>query len=57
MKHLVEMSSQLRKTDTAGRLGGEEFAVVLSDANLDKAMHFATRIQSELARAPILHAG
>ena len=51
------LSSQLRKTDTAGRLGGEEFAVVLSDANLDKAMHFATRIQSELARAPILHAG
>ncbi|MBZ9666209.1 diguanylate cyclase [Pseudomonas sp. LMG 31766] len=51
------LSSQLRKTDTAGRLGGEEFAVVLSDANLDKAMRFATRIQSELARAPILHAG
>ncbi|MGF0335601.1 sensor domain-containing diguanylate cyclase [Ectopseudomonas toyotomiensis] len=51
------LSSQLRKADTAGRLGGEEFAVVLSDASLDKAMHFATRIQSELARAPILHAG
>ncbi|WP_417703024.1 diguanylate cyclase [Pseudomonas sp.] len=51
------LGSQLRKTDTAGRLGGEEFAVVLSDANLDKAMHFATRIQNELARTPILHAG
>ncbi|MFN3768407.1 MAG: diguanylate cyclase [Ectopseudomonas guguanensis] len=51
------LRSQLRKTDTAGRLGGEEFAVVLSEANLDKAMHFATRIQQELARAPIQHAG
>jgi diguanylate cyclase (GGDEF)-like protein len=51
------LCSQLRKSDTAGRLGGEEFAVVLSEANLDKAMHFATRIQSELAKAPILHAG
>lgn len=49
------LSSQLRKTDTAGRLGGEEFAVVLSEANLDKAMHFAARIQSELAKAPIMH--
>ena len=51
------LSSQLRKTDTAGRLGGEEFAVVLSDANLDKAMHFATRIQNQLASTPIQHAG
>ncbi|CAM3774248.1 sensor domain-containing diguanylate cyclase [Ectopseudomonas alcaliphila] len=51
------LSSQLRKTDTAGRLGGEEFAVVLSEANLDKARNFATRIQNELARSPILHAG
>lgn len=51
------LSSQLRKTDTAGRLGGEEFAVVLSEADLDQAMHFATRIQSELAKAPIVHAG
>lgn len=51
------LCSQLRKSDTAGRLGGEEFAVVLSEANLDKAMHFATRIQNELAKAPIVHAG
>ena len=35
----------------------DDNGVVLSDANLDKAMHFATRIQNELARAPILHAG
>lgn len=51
------LCSQLRKSDTAGRMGGEEFAVVLSEANLDKAMHFATRIQNELAKAPIVHAG
>lgn len=51
------LSSQLRRTDTAGRLGGEEFAVVLSEASLDKAMHFATRIQNELASTPIQHAG
>jgi diguanylate cyclase (GGDEF)-like protein/PAS domain S-box-containing protein len=51
------LCTQLRKTDTAGRLGGEEFAVVLSEADLDQAMHFATRIQSELTKAPIVHAG
>jgi len=51
------LRAQLRKTDSAGRLGGEEFAVVLSEADLDKAMHFAKRIQSELAKTPIVHAG
>lgn len=51
------LRAQLRKTDAAGRMGGEEFAVVLGETDLDKAMSFALRIQSELARAPILHAG
>ena len=58
LRHFADiLRGQLRKTDTAGRLGGEEFAVVLSEANLGKAMHFATRIQSELARMPVPHAG
>ncbi|MCY1416635.1 Response regulator PleD [compost metagenome] len=38
-------------------MGGEEFAVVLSDATLDQAIIFARRIQGELARVPVLHAG
>ncbi|MDT4839212.1 GGDEF: diguanylate cyclase (GGDEF) domain protein [compost metagenome] len=50
------LCTQLRKTDAAGRMGGEEFAVVLSDATLDQAIIFARRIQGELARAPVLHA-
>jgi diguanylate cyclase (GGDEF)-like protein/PAS domain S-box-containing protein len=49
------LSAQLRKTDAAGRMGGEEFAVVLSDADLDQAMTFARRIQDELAAAPLTH--
>ncbi|AOE83117.1 hypothetical protein THL1_569 [Pseudomonas sp. TCU-HL1] len=47
--------AQLRKTDAAGRMGGEEFAVVLSNANIDEAMTFAQRIQHELAESPVLH--
>ncbi|MWV15193.1 diguanylate cyclase [Pseudomonas sp. L-22-4S-12] len=49
------LSAQLRKTDAAGRMGGEEFAVVLSEADLDQAMSFARRIQDELANAPLAH--
>ncbi|AYC32055.1 diguanylate cyclase [Pseudomonas cavernae] len=49
------LCTQLRKTDAAGRMGGEEFAVVLSDADIDEAMTFARRIQGELAEAPVLH--
>jgi diguanylate cyclase (GGDEF)-like protein/PAS domain S-box-containing protein len=49
------LRAQLRKTDAAGRMGGEEFAVVLGDTDLDKAMSFAQRIQGELTKTPILH--
>ncbi len=31
--------------------------MVLSETDQQQATHFATRIQSELARTPILHAG
>jgi diguanylate cyclase (GGDEF)-like protein/PAS domain S-box-containing protein len=51
------LCAQLRKTDAAGRMGGEEFAAVLSDADLHQARHFAQRIQGELAKTPILHGG
>ncbi|MCY1286512.1 diguanylate cyclase (GGDEF) domain protein [compost metagenome] len=46
---------QLRKTDAAGRMGGEEFAVVLSAADIDEALTFARRIQGELAASPLPH--
>ncbi|WP_375739828.1 diguanylate cyclase [Pseudomonas boanensis] len=49
------LCAQLRKTDAAGRMGGEEFAVVLSNANIDEAKTFAQRIQHELAESPVLH--
>lgn len=39
----------LRKTDTAGRLGGEEFAVLLTGASLEGAQIFAERLRVQTA--------
>lgn len=44
-------SAQLRVGDLIGRLGGEEFAVVLYDANRDKALDVAEAIRGAFAGA------
>lgn len=49
------LCTQLRRTDAAGRMGGEEFAVVLSNACVDEAKIFAQRVQDELAITPLGH--
>jgi diguanylate cyclase (GGDEF)-like protein len=43
--------ASIRSTDLIGRLGGEEFAAVLSNAGRDKAMELAERIRSGFAAA------
>lgn len=56
LRHFADViRTHLRKTDAAGRIGGEEFAVVLCDADLEAAISFAERIQQELARTPLQH--
>ncbi|MNZ67773.1 putative diguanylate cyclase AdrA [compost metagenome] len=49
------LREQLRKSDVAGRVGGEEFAVVLSGADIAEAEAFARRVQQRLAQTPLLH--
>ncbi|MCP8478423.1 diguanylate cyclase [Pseudomonas sp. ZM24] len=44
----------IRRIDFAGRMGGEEFAVVLSDADVASAVSFARRLQQKLAELPLL---
>lgn len=51
------LKRQLRKADTVGRLGGEEFAVILAGADLEAAAEFATRLQRSFAQQPLLHEG
>ena len=42
----------LRTTDTIGRYGGEEFAIILPNANLDTTHHVAERLRKFVAKNP-----
>lgn len=48
------LREQLRKSDLAGRVGGEEFAVVLSGAGILQARDFACRVQHSLQDRPLV---
>jgi len=48
-----QVKSQLRPGDLFGRLGGEEFAVVLPRAGLGEAMAVAERIRSQVGAAEV----
>ncbi len=45
--------SQLRASDMATRYGGEEFALLLPQTNLNEALLLAERIRQEVAQSPI----
>lgn len=47
------LKTQLRKTDTLGRWGGEEFLCVLPNTNKEKALEVAEKLRSEIARNKI----
>lgn len=57
LKHFTcVLKTQLRHNDIAGRVGGEEFAVVLSGADIVDALAFAERLQQALAVTPFMEA-
>jgi diguanylate cyclase (GGDEF)-like protein len=50
LQELVRVcQATLRREDTIGRLGGEEFAILLPETDRDRAMEVATRLCDELA--------
>jgi diguanylate cyclase (GGDEF)-like protein/PAS domain S-box-containing protein len=56
LRHLaVVMQKELRKIDTLGRIGGEEFAVILPGADLAAAEVFAERLRQKVAEVPAMH--
>ncbi len=51
------MAGSVREADYLGRWGGEEFLVVLPDADADTAAAVAERLRSEIASLPVLFQG
>jgi diguanylate cyclase (GGDEF)-like protein/PAS domain S-box-containing protein len=58
LKHFAGvLKGELRKIDVGGRIGGEEFAVLLSGAGTRQALIFAERVQRHLANAALRQDG
>jgi diguanylate cyclase (GGDEF)-like protein len=51
-KRLTEI---MRRTDTLGRYGGEEFGILLPETTMDGAMTFAERIRARIGETVMLH--
>lgn len=55
LKHFSTLLQlELRKVDSVGRIGGEEFAIILSGADMEDAARFAERVRARLAAAPLV---
>lgn len=55
LRHFARLlGEELRTTDTAGRMGGEEFAVILPGSDPGAARTFAQRLCDRLAARPLI---
>lgn len=58
LKGLVDRwSKSLRSHDLIGRIGGEEFGILLPEVNLHNATHTANRLRKEIAELPFAFEG
>ncbi|MET3133546.1 diguanylate cyclase (GGDEF)-like protein [Oxalobacteraceae bacterium GrIS 1.11] len=54
LRHVADlMAGALRKVDTVGRIGGEEFAILLPGTDLAAACVFAERLRRSIADTPL----
>lgn len=53
--HFAELISEnLRDSDMIGRVGGEEFAILLPNTNLQQAKIYADRVREKVANTPLV---
>lgn len=45
--------SELRKSDLFGRMGGEEFGILLPETDIERAVELAERLRERVAREPL----
>jgi diguanylate cyclase (GGDEF)-like protein/PAS domain S-box-containing protein len=58
LRHFAgQISDELRRIDSAGRVGGEEFALLLPGADAAAATIFAERLRRRVADEPLRHDG
>ncbi len=58
LRHFAELAgNEMRKVDTLGRLGGEEFAILLPDTDLPGAQFVAERLRQRLEASAFLSKG
>jgi diguanylate cyclase (GGDEF)-like protein len=58
LKHITRlMGSEIRKVDRIGRLGGEEFAILMPSADMPSAKTFAERLRQKVETSPANVAG
>jgi diguanylate cyclase (GGDEF)-like protein len=54
IRHVADLvSRQIREQDHLGRIGGDEFALVLPDTDLDGALTLAAKLQESLREHPL----
>ncbi len=58
LRHMAGLMREgQRKIDVLGRVGGEEFAVLLPGATLEAAQMYAERLRQKVAERPLTHEG
>lgn len=58
LRHFAELAgNEMRKVDTLGRLGGEEFAILLPDTDLPGAQFVAERLRQRVEASAFLSKG
>lgn len=48
------LSDEIRKVDSVGRLGGEEFGLILTGTTAEMSVHFTNRIRKRIEECPVV---